>query len=148
MGTWASDHVHPFLAMVLSGGSGLFQQNPPCNSAKIAEEWSQEQRTKSSSEFPSSQSDWAIVGCAGPANPIHGGHTSQPTEIKMLLTSFVLETTGHVQRSCWDASQLFWQYKGDLIEYLAGDLNVVVDHCISTKCHMLFPNHATTCSFQ
>ncbi|KAG5841041.1 hypothetical protein ANANG_G00195380 [Anguilla anguilla] len=38
-----ADQVHPFMATVFPGGSGLFQQgNAPCHTAKIVQEWFEE----------------------------------------------------------------------------------------------------------
>ncbi len=39
-----SNHVHPFMAMVFPDGNGLFQQNnAPCHTAKVVQEWFEEQ---------------------------------------------------------------------------------------------------------
>ncbi len=39
-----SNHVHPFMAMVFPDGKGLFQQNnAPCHTAKVVQEWFEEQ---------------------------------------------------------------------------------------------------------
>ncbi|MCI4375370.1 hypothetical protein PGIGA_G00108680 [Pangasianodon gigas] len=82
-----ADQIHPFIATVSPNGSGLFQQdNVPCYTAKIVQEWFEEhdrvQDVDLASKFPRSQSHRASVGCAGQTSLIHGGPTSQLTGLK------------------------------------------------------------------
>lgn len=62
--------------------------------------------------FPTSQSHWASVGCAGRTSPIHGSLTFQLQQ--RLAARYHSKPSEVSWSSCLDGSEPFWRLKKDL----------------------------------
>ncbi|KAK3561066.1 hypothetical protein QTP86_026371 [Hemibagrus guttatus] len=99
-----ADRIHPFMETVFPDGCGLLQQdNAPCHSTKMGQEWFDEHNNEFevlTSKFPRSQSNQASVGCAEQTSLIHRGPTLQLTGLKGSAANILVpDTTAHLQGS-------------------------------------------------
>ncbi|MCI4393629.1 hypothetical protein PGIGA_G00159810 [Pangasianodon gigas] len=113
----ATDQVHPFMATVFPNDSGLFQQdNAPCHTAKIVQEWFEEHDKKFKVfTWPPNPPDLNPTEHLWDVLDKQVRSMEAPSHNIQDLKDLLLTTPSEVLWSpCLDGSELFWWYKGDL----------------------------------